>query len=264
MTCETARALLHPYADGELDVMRSLEFEEHLSGCAECAREVAATQALRSAIRETAEFYPAPERLQTRIRAIAGEEPAPDAERDVHLPSLGWLMIAAAAAVALLGVWLKGEFSEAPDATQLIAREVVADHVRSLMVDHLTDVPSSDQHTVKPWFEGKIDFSPLVRDLSAKGFPLVGGRLDFLDNRPVAAIVYKRRAHMINLFVWPVPQAADSPPSSEVRDGYNIAHWTRSGMTYWAVSSLNAAELLEFAADLAGTSTPPASAGPPH
>ncbi len=249
MICETARALLHPYVDGELDLMRSLEVEEHLGGCAVCGREAAALQALRAAIGESAQFYPAPPGLEARVRAMASGK-ASRPERVLHLPLFGWGLIAAAAAVALITIRFKGGSFTPPDTTEVVAREVLADHVRSLMVNHLTDVLSSNQHTVKPWFEGKIDFSPTVDDLTPQGFTLVGGRLDFLANRPVAANVYKRRAHVINLFVWPLPRAADAAPVLETRDGYNIVHWTTSEMTYWAASSLNSTELLEFVNDL--------------
>ena len=254
MTCETARTLLHPYADGELDLLRSLDVEEHLRGCAECSREATALRALRAVIGAAAHFYTAPPGLEAQVRAMASAEPSRP-ERDRHLPFFGWGLIAAAAVVALVAIGLKrGPFAP-PDPTEVIptevlAREVLADHVRSLMASHLTDVVSANQHTVKPWFEGKIDFSPTVDDLTPQGFTLVGGRLDFLAHRPVAAIVYKRRAHVINLFVWPAPHASDAAPAQETDDGYNLVHWVRSGMTYWAVSSLNGAELDEFVADL--------------
>jgi anti-sigma factor RsiW len=128
-----------------------------------------------------------------------------------------------------------------------ITQEIISGHVRSLMADHLTDVASSDQHTVKPWFNGKLDFSPPVKDLSDHGFPLVGGRLDYLENRPVAALVYRHRKHFINLFIWPSAHGSDIGKKTLASDGYNLIHWEESGMVYWAVSDLNIGELQEFA-----------------
>jgi anti-sigma factor RsiW len=114
------------------------------------------------------------------------------------------------------------------------------------MASHMTDVSSSDKHTVKPWFNGKLDFSPSVTDLTDQGFPLVGGRLDYLANRPVAALVYQRRGHFINLFIWPIAPAPDTDQKTSPRQGYHLVHWTKSEMTYWAVSDLNQRELEEF------------------
>ncbi|MGH7843456.1 MAG: anti-sigma factor family protein [Candidatus Binataceae bacterium] len=250
MTCAEARLLIYPYVDGELDLSRSLEIEEHLNGCAACASEAAAVRALSAGIGEGAHHYQAPARLENRILAMVRAKSGAAQQRRFSSPRVEWGLIAAAAAVAFVVMLFKGSFLSGGPGADQIAREVVADHVRSLMVDHLTDVISSNQHTVKPWFEGKLDFSPVVEDLTPQGFKLVGGRLDYLGGRPVAAIVYKRRAHVINVFVWPQHEAVEAPVTIETRDGYNVAHWTAAGMTYWAASSLNIQELKEFVADL--------------
>jgi anti-sigma factor RsiW len=256
VTCETARILIHPYVDGELDLSRSLELEEHLRGCAVCAAEASAVRTLSTGIGEAARYYEIPAALEGKIREMAGEKPSARRAGESVLPSSGWGLIAAAAAVAFIVILLKGTFLTGPGGSGDLAREVVADHVRSLMAGHLTDVISSNQHTVKPWFEGKLDFSPVVEDLSAQGFALVGGRLDYLDGHPVAAIVYRRHAHVINLFVWAQPNAAEASLTTKTRDGYNLAHWSDAGMTYWAASSVNLAELREFVADLRKPAAP--------
>jgi anti-sigma factor RsiW len=152
--------------------------------------------------------------------------------------------LAACVAVAAVVVFRFAPGASRPSQSDLLTQQVLASHVRSLMADHLTDLPSSDQHTVKPWFDGKLDFSPPVKDLSSKGFPLVGGRLDYLQDRPVAALVYQRRKHFINLFIWPSPES--STQRMAMQHGYNIHHWADSGMTFWAVSDLNNSELEEF------------------
>src|SRR5439155_24132787 len=178
-----------------------------------------------------------------------GEGVAPPLPYPISSQPFGWwqwfkwgIPIAGTALIAFL---LATSFIRA-STDERLAQEVTANHVRSLMATHLTDVTSSDQRTVKPWFDGKIDFSPPVKDLAAQGFPLVGGRLDYLQNRPVAALIYQRHKHLINLFVWPATRNSSRTKKLVVRQGYNLIHWNESGMTFWAVSDLNPVELREF------------------
>ncbi len=245
MICEEVRPLVHAYVDGELGLAESLNVEAHLKGCAACAREQANVLAVRAVFSNGALYHAAPARLERRVRAAVRGAHRAEYGRGFALGYLGWAG-AATAAVLLLAIIVKGvlPFGQPNDLT---VREVVNDHLRSLTQNHLTDVLSSNQHTVKPWFDGRLDFAPPVADFSAQGFPLVGGRIDYLDNRPAAAVVYRRRQHIINLFILPDEHARDTLPVTQVRAGYNVVDWTKSGIMYWAVSSLNAAELQKFA-----------------
>jgi anti-sigma factor RsiW len=237
---------VHEYVDGELDLPSSLEVETHVSGCAGCRREQANLRALHTALSNGDLYYEAPARLERFVRtALRDARRAERGRRGFGLLHFGWAGTAAAA-VVLVAILFRGVLPFGPPEGDLMAREVVDDHLRSLTANHLTDVLSSNQHTVKPWFDGRLNFTPPVEDLGPEGFPLVGGRFDYLDNRPVAAVVYRRHQHIINLFISPAEHAADSLPVSQVRGGYNIVHWTKSGMTYWAVSSVSGAELGKF------------------
>src|SRR5262249_8677004 len=158
-----------------------------------------------------------------------------------------WLAVAAAATAMVIVAVIAGPIVSRRSRGDHIAQEVVSAHIRSLMVSHLTDVPSSDRHTVKPWFAGKLDFSPPVVDLKDDRFPLVGGRLDYADNRPIAALAYRRGEHVINLFVWPSVSNADIPEALDSRQGYNALSWTHNRTNFWAVSDLNVIELCQFA-----------------
>jgi len=198
--------------------------------------------------------------LEERIRASVHKASRP--ERDPFAgPRLPWRLFALAAAVAAVVIGAVGivalmRGTPGAGANQGLAQEVVASHIRSLMGNHLEDVASTDQHTVKPWFDGKLDFSPVVNDFSAQGFPLVGGRLDYLDNRPVAALVYGRHKHYINLFVWPVSGGSDAGVQTTEAQGYQVFHWTTAGMTYWAVSDVNGADLGQFVQLVQGGAEP--------
>jgi anti-sigma factor RsiW len=241
-------------------VVKSLEIEAHLNGCAACAREEASLRALHSMFGNSSLYHEAPARLERQVRVALREARRTESGRGFALRRYSWVG-AAAAAVLFLAIIVKDVLPPGSSAGEVTAREVVNEHLRSLTGNHLTDVLSSNQHTVKPWFDGRLNFTPPVKDLGPEGFPLVGGRLDYLDNRPVAALVYRRRQHIINLFIAPAEHAGDARPTGQVRAGYNIVHWMKSGMTYWAVSSLSAAELAKFAQLVSEESSPAPTPG---
>ena len=238
---QNVRELLHAYVDGELDLANARETERHLQSCADCRGIERAIRELRSALNTEATAYRAPAHLRRNVRAALRHE----AKSSRHTLSPR-LMFATGAAFAALIVGFVLFQTMRATRTDAIVDQVVANHVRSLLAAQLVDVVSSDQHTVKPWFDGKIDFAPEVHDLAAKGFPLVGGRLDYLDGKTVAALVYQRNKHAINLFITPAPANRSTSPTVTTRRGYNVVTWTNDGMKYWAVSDLNQAELRQF------------------
>ncbi len=246
MNCQETQNLIHAYLDGELDLVTSLKIEEHLQGCRACSQVYKNQQALRTAMNTGSLYFRSPAPLRKRIQSAVRQADRP-ASRMPRMVPWRWLGVAVSLAVIVFVAWSVARSLSTPSANELLAQEVVASHVRSLMPDHLTDVPSSDEHTVKPWFSGKLDFSPVVVDLANQGFPLIGGRLDYLDNRPVAALVYRYQQHVINLFSWPAEGASDTNVTLDTRQGYHIAHWIKSNMSYWAVSDLNENELQQFA-----------------
>jgi len=245
VNCSDVRTFVHGYLDKEIDLVRHVEIEEHLRTCTACSQVHHAQVALRSALKSDELYFKAPPRLERQVRMAARR-----ADRKPWLPRLvprEWIgAAAAAAALVALGI-LVGPMLGRPSLTERTAQDVVSAHVRSLMPGHLTDVVSSEQHTVKPWFAGKLDSSPPVVDLSGEGFPLVGGRLDYAARQPVAALVYRRGAHVINLFVWPSASTRDFAETADGRLGYNVFYWTRGETNFWAISDLNATELRQFA-----------------
>jgi anti-sigma factor RsiW len=230
--------------DGELDLVRSLEIERHLGECPGCARLHQAQLALRTALQSSALSFRAPPGLRQRVRAALRRQGKLRPPR--RLVAWPWLGVAAAAALVAALTWSAARLFNDPSADDLTAREVVSSHVRSLMARGPTDVASSNRHKVKPWFNDKLTFAPPVFDLADRGFPLVGGRLDYLDGRRVAALVYRRREHVINLYIWPSATDSTEGTTELTRQSYHLLHWARSGMTYWAISDLAPAELAEF------------------
>jgi anti-sigma factor RsiW len=250
MNCTEIRPLLGALHDGELEPSLRATLEAHLAGCDACAQALARHRLLGDAVRAHVPRTAAPPALREWARAAARGEPrapamaTPSATRPVR-PAWGWRggLTAALALAACLSVAVG--VAQQLAARDVLARELVSAHVRAAVTGHVSDVLSTDQHTVKPWFNGRLDFSPPVADLADAGFPLEGGRLDYVSDRAVAVLVFRRNRHPIDLFVWPARRGAPklAPPA---RDGYQIERRVVAGMECWAVSDLNAAELREF------------------
>jgi anti-sigma factor RsiW len=236
---------LDAYLDGELAADDLRELEAHLAQCPECVRFRDERLELRAAIAAEIPAFRAPETLRTRVQVAAASAARP---RPAHRFTIGsWsslLALAASLVFVAVGTW---QVARGNAARETLATEVLGSHVRSLMPGHLTDVLSSDQHTVKPWFNGKLDYSPPVYDFAGRGYPLLGGRLDYVGGRAVAVLVYGRRQHLINVFLWPAARGPSAGPSISTRQGYHLLHWTAGDYTYWAVSDLGLPELQEFA-----------------
>ena len=239
MTCDEAKILLHALIDGELDAGHAREVEEHIAGCPACAAELAAYREMSKTIAAADLRYAAPPLLRKRIEAALPKEQMPNRRAVLRGFAMG-SAVSAIAATGLVAIVLRN------DDAQRIEFEIVSAHLRSLQAGHLTDVISTDQHTVKPWFNGKLDVAPPVVDLTSQGFTLIGGRLDYVDARPTGAIVYRRRAHVINLFVAQTASTQRRPARIDAIQGFNIRSWSDRGLNYWAVSDIAADELAEF------------------
>jgi anti-sigma factor RsiW len=244
MACENV-LLVQAEFDGELDAADALRAAQHRQTCPECSDAYAQLSATRALLRESAPRYQAPESLRRAIHSglkvtrTAATPPPTRPGRSWWRESVSFGAGAALAACIALYVVAPGQ--------QSLLDDVVASHVRALQPGHLEDVISTDQHTVKPWFDGRIDFAPPVKDLAAKQFPLLGGRLDYLNGRPVAALIYGSDKHVIDLYVW--PGSGGPMPSTATRNGYNTVHWSENGMEFWAVSDLEAGKLNNFVRD---------------
>jgi len=244
--------LLPAYVDQELGIAETLTVQRHLDDCADCRRECAEQAALSKRVKSDAGYFNAPADLAARINSALPQgkpQPAGPATRWNSWWHRGWnfswLQAGSAMATLLVAVWSIGFYLSLPSAQERVADEIIASHVRSLQADHLTDVASTDQHTVKPWFNGRLSFSPPVIDLAAQGFVLEGGRLDYLDGHPVAALIYRHQKHPINLYIWPA-SGKDAGPQALASRGYHLVRWSSDEMTYWAVSDVGENELLKF------------------
>ncbi len=253
MRCDEAGELIGAYRDEEATAAERRTLEAHLATCPACRERLADDERIGRALREQAR-YVSPTGLEGRVIGALEREKA-ELPQDTSISSglntpsrfgvrPSWAGMAAAvllvAALSSAGTWWAASSS---GHVKALEREIAAAHIRSLLQDSPIQVASSDQHTVRPWFAGRADVAPTVKDLDASGFSLVGGRLDFVDDRRVGVVVYTRRKHVINVFAWAVPGSLDSAPARSMRNGYNLVGWTRGGVAYWAVSDLNADEL---------------------
>ncbi|HXB20093.1 MAG TPA: anti-sigma factor [Candidatus Solibacter sp.] len=245
MLCRDSKKVLGAFVDNEIDLMQSVALEEHLASCADCTAFMEGQRAVKDLLKNGNFRFSAPPGFKEELLREL-QPPPPKKLRLWSFTSAPVWRAAAAAAIIILSVGLITLLYKESSVNKMAAQnEIVDSHIRSLLMNHLTDVASTDQHTVKPWFNGKLAFSPKVVDFSDKGFPLIGGRLDTMDGQTVAALIYRHRQHVINVFTYP-HSGAFRPLASEQR-GYRIIHWAESGMEFWLVSDLNPEELEQFA-----------------
>ena len=248
MNHEEATRLLHAYADGELDSGASLELEALLERDPQLRAACDRIREMSRAIRDQADYHRAPESLASRL--LASVPAMPDAPREARRkPAWNWLVPAGAFATAATLTWLVALGTLRPSADDGIAQEALASHVRATLAGRLYDVASSDQHTVKPWLSARLNYSPPASDFSAEGFELRGGRIDYLGGQPVAVLVYQRRQHMIDVFVWPAEVKGER---TYARNGFNMDRFAANGMEFWMVSDLNRNEMADLSRLLSG------------
>ena len=248
MNCDDVSPLLDAYSDNELDLMTSLSIESHLQTCANCQPTYKNRLVLRSNLSNDSLYFHPPLALEKRIRAsLRKADQTATPFQTIREQFRGrWMPVTVMVGILVVAIIVLNPFHSEPS-QPVVAQEVLASHIRSLMANHLTDVTSTDQHTVKPWFDGKLDFIPPVIDLAPQGFPLLGGRLDYLQNNPVAALVYGSDKHFINVFIWPSTESAQEPLPVTTVQGYHLIHWIQGQMNYWAVSDVEASKLTTFA-----------------
>jgi anti-sigma factor RsiW len=248
MNCETTLRLLDAYVDAELDAADATALGAHLGGCAACREQLLAIRALKAAVKSNAPYHRAPASLRAAVAAQAGRREPQRTGRRFAWP--GWLTQAVAAGVVAVLASVITLRLAVPSAYELATADVLSSHARSLMARQIVDVVSSDQHTVKPWFNGRLDFTPPVKDTATEGFPLVGGRIDYVRERPVAGLVYKRRQHYIDVFVWPNEPRSAHALRETARRGFTVLSWSDPDFTFFAVSDLDPIELREFVGHL--------------
>jgi anti-sigma factor (TIGR02949 family) len=244
MTCDELHQQLDPFFDNELGLAEAQKVQQHLEECPACEEAYAARLAVRQALQKPEVRFAPPNDLRSQIQVELSKQAAPTHRRTWRMPAFplpNWILPSLAGAAAVVAVWLGSNvfLTENRSSNSLLATvtgQLVSDHMRSLLPDHLIDVVSTDQHTVKPWFAGKLSFSPPVYDLTDQGFKLIGGRLDFLGNQEIAAVVFQHHQHYINLFAWPKTDSTHLADTALQKEGFNVYGWEANGLTMWAVT----------------------------
>jgi anti-sigma factor RsiW len=251
MKCQECHDFIDPYIDNELDVAAAILVRQHLRDCSQCQQLLESRKALGALLNNLQLQFQVPDSLPRKIQSALAALTPSARHRSGERSVIPWFTVPLALAAALAVVFglqfLNQRGMSDRSGSNTLVEEVISSHVRSLLAAHLLDVPSTDQHTVKPWFDGKLKFSPPVQDFTAQGFRLIGGRLDYINGREVAALVYQRNKHIINLFIAPSESGRTEAVQSFTKDGYNVLHWDRDGFEFWAVSNVNAGDLMAFA-----------------